>query len=104
MFEMLEKAILTGLGAVAVSQKMAEEFIKELKEKYKISEDEGKVFLEKIQTMAKDSKTKITEMAEAEVKKAIDKIGLVPRSEFEQLQKRVAELESRCGGTQTGAQ
>jgi hypothetical protein len=35
MFELLEKAVLTGLGAIAISQKKAEEFVADLKEKYK---------------------------------------------------------------------
>ncbi len=104
MFEMLEKALLTGLGAVSVSQKMAEEFIKDLKDKYKISEDEGKALLEKIQVLAKDSKAKIAEIAEAEVKRTIERVGLVPREEFDRLQKRVAELENRCNEGQSSAQ
>jgi len=33
MFELLEKAVLTGIGAVSLSQKMAEEFLADLKER-----------------------------------------------------------------------
>jgi polyhydroxyalkanoate synthesis regulator phasin len=102
MFELFEKAVLTGLGAMSLSQKMAEEFIKDLKEKYKVSEDEGKVFLEKVQSMAKESKAKVTEMAETEVKKVIDRVGLVPREEFDRLLNRVAELEKQQGKNEPG--
>lgn len=94
MFELLEKALLTGLGAVSMTQKKAEELLAEMKEKYKLSEDEGKALFDKIQAMAKDSRERINEIAEAEVKKAIERIGLVPRDEFERLQKRVQALES----------
>jgi polyhydroxyalkanoate synthesis regulator phasin len=34
-------------------------------------------------------------MAETEVKKVVDKVGLVPREEFDRLLKRVEELEEK---------
>ena len=72
---------------------MAEEFVKDLKEKYKVSEEEGKAFLERIQSMTKESRARIEEMAETETRKAIERIGLVPRDEFTRLAERVAALE-----------
>lgn len=98
MFELLEKAFLSGLGAIAMSQKMGEDLVKDLKERYKMSEEEGKVFLEKMQTMAKDSRQKVSDLAEQEVKKVIDRIGLVSREDYERVLKRVEELEKRQAG------
>ena len=102
MFELFEKAALTGLGFLALSQKKAEELLTELKEKYKMSEEEGKAFLEKMQGMAKENRDKMTEMAEAEVKKGVDRLGLVSREEYEQLNKRVEDLERLCKDVNTG--
>jgi polyhydroxyalkanoate synthesis regulator phasin len=95
MFELFEKAALTGLGFLSLSQKKAEELLNELKEKYKVSEEEGKAFLDKMQGMAKESRERITEIAESEVKKAMDRMGLVSREEFDRLQKRVEALENQ---------
>lgn len=95
MFELLEKAFMSGLGAIAMSQKMGEDLVKDLKERYKLSEEEGRAFLEKMQGLAKDSREKVTEMAEQEVKKVMEKVGVVPRDDYEQLLKRVEELEKR---------
>src|ERR1700687_5329722 len=95
MFDLFEKAVLTGLGILSLSQKKAEEFLDELNEKYKVSEEEGKAFLEKMQGMAQENRTRITEMAETEAKKVIDKLGMVPREEFDLLKKRVEALENR---------
>jgi len=95
MFEMLEKVILTGLGAMSLSQKKADELLDELREKYKMSEDEGRNFLQKAENMANEMKSRLYELSETEVKKVIDRIGLVPRDEFEQLQKRVVALEEK---------
>ena len=104
MFELIEKAVLTGLGAISLTQKKAEEILTELKEKYKVSEEEGKAFLDKIQGMAKEGRERIGEIAETEVKKVIDRIGLVPRDEFDRLQKRVDELEKRLPPAESGEQ
>ena len=98
MFELLEKVFMSGLGAVALSQKMAEELVKDLKERFKLSEEEGKAFLEKMQTMAKDSRQKVADLAEQEVKKVVDRIGLVSREDYERVLKRVEELERRQQG------
>lgn len=102
MLEMLEKALLTGLGAVALSQKKVEELAAELKDKYKVSEEEGKAFLEKVQNMARESRARLQEAAEEEVKKALERLGAVPRDEFDRLKKRVDELENRKGGNEPG--
>ena len=102
MFDLFEKAVLTGLGFLSLSQKKADEFLGELKEKYKVSEEEGKAFLEKMQGIAKESRGKVAEMAEDELKKAIDKLGLVSREEFDSLQKRVEALESLSKNVEPG--
>ncbi len=99
MFETLEKIVLTGLGAMSLSQKKAEELLAELKEKYRMSEEEGKKFLEKAQTMAREGKERLAEAAEVEVKKVLDRIGFVSRDEFDRLQEKVEELEEKLKNT-----
>ena len=97
MLELFEKAVLTGIGALSLTQKKGEELLNDLKEKYKFSEEEGKAFLDKIQGAAKETREKITEAAETEVKKAVERIGLVPKDEYDQLKQRVEELEKKLG-------
>ncbi|RNC73189.1 MAG: phasin superfamily protein [Desulfuromonadales bacterium] len=103
MIELFEKVFLTGLGVMSLSQRKAEECLTDLKEKYRVSEDEGKVILEKIQTMAQDVKGRVCEMADVEVKRAIERFGLVPREEYEELKKRLEALEAKqnAGGPGT---
>lgn len=95
MFELFEKAVLTGIGALSLTQKKGEELMADMKEKYKFSEEEGKAFFEKIQGVAKETREKLTEAAEFEVKKTVERIGLVPKDDYEQLKLRVAELEKK---------
>lgn len=94
MFELLEKAALTALGAAALSQKKGEEMVQELKARYKISEEEGKAFLDRIQEMARAGQERTTEIAAAEVKRSMQRMGMVTREEFDKLERRVKVLEA----------
>lgn len=94
MFELLEKAALSALGAAALTQKKGEELVQELKARYKMSEEEGKAFLERIQEIARAGSERTAEIAEAEVKRALDRMGMVTREEFERLERRVRVLEA----------
>ncbi len=96
MLELLEKAVMTTIGVAAITQKKAEELVAEMKERYKLSEEEGKSLVDRIQAMAKENREKVREMAEVEVQKVVDRLGLVSREDFDRLAKRVQELESRC--------
>jgi polyhydroxyalkanoate synthesis regulator phasin len=95
MFDQLEKAFFVGLGAVSLSKQKTEEFLADLKKNYRLSEEEGKAFLENAQERVREGRERLVEMAEAEVKKVVDKVGLVPREEFDSLLKRVEELEEK---------
>jgi polyhydroxyalkanoate synthesis regulator phasin len=96
MLEFLEKAVMTTIGVAAITQKKAEELVAEMKERYKLSEEEGKNLVERIQTIAAESRDRVKEMAETEVQKVVERLGLVSRDEFDRLSRRVQDLESRC--------
>ena len=98
MLDLLEKAVLTAIGAAAITQKKAEELVVEMREKYTLSEDEGRNFVERLQGIAEESREKIREMAEVEVKKVVERLGLVSREEHDRLARRVEELELRING------
>lgn len=95
MLEILEKTLLTGIGAMALTQKKAEELIDDLKKRMNLTEEEGKNLLEKLRGAARDNQKKLEEMAQNEVKKACDRIGVVTAEEFEKLQSKVEKLEKQ---------
>lgn len=98
MLELLEKAVMTTIGVAAITQKKAEELVAEMKDKYKLSEEEGKHLVEKIQAMARENRDKVKGMAEDEVRKAVERLGIVSREDYARLEKRVEELEARLNG------
>ncbi len=95
MIELLEKSILTAVGAMTLTQKKAEELLQEMREKLNISEEEGKAFLKKIQEAAVTNQEKLQEQAREEVKKACERMGVVTADEFDKLKKKVAQLEKK---------
>jgi polyhydroxyalkanoate synthesis regulator phasin len=95
MIELLEKSILTAVGAMTLTQKKAEELMKEMREKLNISEEEGKAFLKKIQEAAAQNQEKLQEQARVEVRNACERMGVVTADEFDKLKKRVALLEKK---------
>ena len=95
MIELLEKTMLTAVGAMTLTQKKAEELIQELREKFHISEEEGKAFLQKIQEAASKNQEKMQEQARIEVKKACERMGVITAEEFDKLKKKVASLEKK---------
>lgn len=98
MLELLEKAVLTTIGVAAITQKKAEELVVEMKDKFKLSEEEGKNLVDRIQTIASESRDKVRGMAEEEVHKVVEHLGMVTREEFVLLKNRVQELEKRLNG------
>lgn len=95
MTNLLEKALLTALGAATISQKKAEELIQELRQKFNVSEEEGKAFLGKVQDMAKQNQEKLEKLAQEEIQKACERMGVVTQDEFDKLKRKVAQLEKK---------
>ncbi len=95
MLEIVEKTLLTGIGAMALTQKKSEELIDDLKKRMNLSEEEGKNLLEKLRGAAKDNQKKLEEMAQEEVKKACDRVGIVTTEEFDKLSETVKKLEKQ---------
>ncbi|TRO81246.1 phasin family protein [Trichloromonas acetexigens] len=95
MFELIEKTLLAGMGAVSLSQKKGEELIQDLKQRFNVTEEEGKALLDKLQGAAKDTQKKLEEMALQEVKKACERIGVATGEEHAALKQRVKDLEEK---------
>ncbi len=98
MFELIEKTLMAGMGAVSLSQKKAEELMQELKQKFNVTEEEGKALIDKIQNMAQENQKKLEDLAHEEVKKSCERLGVVTHEEFEKLKKKVLKLERDLHG------
>ncbi len=77
MIDLLEKTVLAGVGALALGQKKAEELMTELRDKFELSEDEGRSLVEKIKDSAEQGREQLEKAAREEVHKAMDRLGVV---------------------------
>ncbi len=95
MLELVEKTLLAGIGTLALTQKKAEELKDDLKERFNLSEEEGKKLLDKLQSAVKENQQKLEELAQVEVKKACERVGLVTEEDLKKLTKRIDQLEKK---------
>lgn len=93
MIELFEKTLLTGMGALSLSQKKTEELIQELRNKLNVTEEEGKELLGKMREAARENQEKLEEIARQEVHATCERLGVVTSEDFDQLRKKVQKLE-----------
>lgn len=95
MIDFIEKTMLAGFGALSLTQKKSEEFLKEVKERVDLTEDEGKRLLSRLQEIAKENQSKFEDLARTELQNAGTRMGFVPKADFDALAKKVAKLEKQ---------
>ena len=95
MFEIIEKTLTTALGAASLTQKKAEELAGELKQRFNLSEEQGKELIAKLKQSAAQSGSKLGDQAADEARKACEKIGLATSEDLAKLTNRVAKLEEK---------
>lgn len=95
MIELFEKTLMVGMGALSLSQKKGEELLKELKERFDVSEEEGKKLLDRLQQYSEQQQKKLSDLAQDEVKRACERVGVATHDDLVKLQKKVALLEKQ---------
>jgi len=95
MLELIKKSLLAGLGAVAITKEGLEKVTQKLVEEGKISAEEAQEFTEEVMKEGEKRGKEFQEKVAQTVKSVIEKLNLVPHSDFEELKARVEELEKR---------
>ena len=93
MIDLIEKSVLTALGALTLTQQKAEELTAELKRKLNLSEEKGQELLKLLTDTVKNNQKRLEEVAREEVRRACDDIGLVSKEELNRLAKKIQTLE-----------
>ncbi len=95
----IEQAVLVSIGAAALTRERAEAAVAELVRKGQIGGDEGKRvvdrLMENVRSGAEGAGGGIVSKLESGVKGVLHEVGLATRSETEDLEIRLAELEHR---------
>ena len=95
MLDIIKKSIYLGLGAATVTKERIEALVDELVEKGQLTKDDKpkaiQDILDKIEKEEKAIKTKIDDT----VTETMNKIGIVTKSDYDTLLKRLAVLEKK---------
>ena len=93
MFDFLKKAVLIGVGLVALTKEKIEEGVKELVKKGEISEKEGKELVADLVEKSKQVKKEWGEKVEGMVADTLQRLKIPSRKEMDEFKARIEELE-----------
>lgn len=93
MFETINKAFLVGVGLAAMGGEKVEELAKELAEKGKLSEAEGRKLAENMLKKSAKARNNLKVQIEKRVEETLHKMHLPTKDDIDSLKARIAKLE-----------
>jgi polyhydroxyalkanoate synthesis regulator phasin len=93
MPDMVKKTLLAGIGLALKTWDEVEDLAKELVEKGKMSENDGKKFLNDLQKRYEETQKKLEARVEKTVKEFLKKADVVTSDELKAVKKEVRELK-----------
>ena len=93
MLDTMHKILLAGVGLAAMTKDKIDEHVKELVEKGKLSEKEGRQLADDILKKSKQAKEDIQKQVEESVQKVIKTFQMASKHDLDELASRVAKLE-----------
>jgi polyhydroxyalkanoate synthesis regulator phasin len=94
MFELVRKSMLAGVGLALKAWDEVEELAKEVAEQSKMTEKEGRKFIDELQGKYEDAQQKLEERVEKSVKNLLKKADVVTQDELKGLKKEIRELRN----------
>jgi len=95
MFDIIKKTMLTGVGLASMTKDKVEELAKELAEKGKLSEKEGRELFDELLKKSEQARKNLETKVEDVVHKVLGKIDVVTKKEIDMLEKRIKRLEKK---------
>jgi polyhydroxyalkanoate synthesis regulator phasin len=93
MKEMLKNVVYAGIGAAFLTKEKIEELKSELVEKGKLSQEEGKQFVDDLLRKSEKAKDQLDLWINRRVEEQVKQLNLVTRDEIVELQRKVEELQ-----------
>ena len=93
MKEMLKNVLYTGLGAAFLTKEKIEELRKDLIEKGKLSQDEGKLFVDDLIRKSEKAKDQLDLWINKRVEDRINQLNLATKDEIAELRRKIEELQ-----------
>lgn len=93
MFELLKKNLFTAIGLAVMTQEKVEEVGKKIVQEAKLSEIEGKQFVEELIKKTADTRMAIEKIVNDKLEIAIRKLSIPTKSEIDNINARLNKLE-----------
>ena len=95
MFDLIKKTMLTGVGLAVMTRDKIEELAKELTEKGKISEKEGKELIDDLLKKSEQARKDLETKVEGMVRSALEKIDVATKEDIARLEEKIRHLEQK---------
>ncbi|MDZ7333029.1 MAG: phasin family protein [candidate division KSB1 bacterium] len=95
MMDLLKKGFFLGLGLFEEGKEKIEEFVDDLISAGAVANEERAAFVDKYLARLKEQEQNIIEKINAEVQKAVAKLGLPTKADFDRLSQQVEELKKK---------
>jgi len=92
MFDLIKKALLTGVGLAVMTKDKVEELGKEFASQAKLSENEGKEFVDHLLKQSETARKDFESRINTAVQKAVSGLNLASKDEVAKLSAKVEEL------------
>ena len=93
MFDLLKKTMLTGIGIASMTKDKIEELGKKISAESKLNEEEGKKMVNDLLKQSEKAREDLENQVQKLVKKALEKLDIPTREDFNRLEKRIIKLE-----------
>ena len=95
MEDLFKKVFFAGIGTLALTYEKANELVKDLVEKGKITVDQGKQLNEELKRVVKDNDPNAQNIANIEmnIKTYLDGLNLATKEDIDNINKRIDQLE-----------
>jgi polyhydroxyalkanoate synthesis regulator phasin len=98
--ELLEKTIELGLGAALLTKESATKLVDELVRRGEVSREESKKLVSEMLHKGRGQKEKMEDFIAGIVERSLAKADIARRSQIEELERRLADLERRVTGSE----
>ncbi len=102
MIELMKKTMLIGMGLALKTRDEMQDLVKEISEKGKVSEEEGREFLDEILDKCDEARESFEKNVESSVSKVLKKMDLVTAKEFNGVKEELHELKERVAAMDEG--
>ena len=102
MLDIVRKTMLTGIGLALKTWDEVEDIVNELQKKGKMTETEGKKFLEELQEKYQEVQQDLEDRVDQSLKNLLKKADIVTEEDLKPLKKEIRELKKAVSETAGG--